>query len=117
MKLLSSLIGLAVLVLAITFAVTNRQPVALNLWPLEVVMQAPLSFLTLGTFLLGILVGAVSVWFSMLPHRLAARRMRKDFVALQDKIDDLQQSAIMPEERGTFLLPGPLRGWRFGRRA
>ncbi|MDX2027460.1 MAG: LapA family protein [Alphaproteobacteria bacterium] len=117
MKLLSSLIGLVILLLALAFAVTNRQPVALNLWPFDLVVQAPLSFLSLGTFLFGLLVGAVFAWFHMIPQRLAARRMRKDFAKLQDKIDDLQQSAMMPEDRdGAFLLSGPARGWRFWRR-
>ena len=96
MKIFSGLLGFIVIAVALTFALANRQTAVVSLWPLGVEIQAPLYLLTLGTLLFGVLIGAAVAWFNLLPHRFKARRMRKDLVALQDKVASLQQTVVPP---------------------
>ena len=115
MKFFTSLLGLFVLAVALAFALANRQSATISLWPFGIEVQAPLYLLTLGTFFLGLLSGAVIAWLSLLPHRLATRGLRKDLARLQEKIGELQQTVIPPEahhdESDAPLLPGPKTRW------
>jgi uncharacterized integral membrane protein len=115
MKFLSGLIGVIVLFLALAFALANRQPAAISLWPLDIEVHAPLCLLTLGTFVLGLLLGAVIAWFSLLPHRFTARRLRKELAALQDRIGDLQQTIIPPRAKNDSPLLASRSRRRFWR--
>ncbi len=96
MKFISGLIGLIIMLLALCFALANRQSATISLWPFEVELQAPLYLLTLGTLFAGIVLGAVIAWFLALSHRLEARRLRKDIAVLNQKILDVQQSVLPP---------------------
>jgi uncharacterized integral membrane protein len=114
MKFISGLLGFLVIFMALAFALSNRQDATISLWPLGVEIQAPLYLLTLGTFLFGILVGAVIAWFAMIPHRMKARQLRKDLAALQGKVVDLQQTVLPPQTHDDdFLLAGPKSKRRF----
>ncbi|MDP9126722.1 MAG: lipopolysaccharide assembly protein LapA domain-containing protein [Pseudomonadota bacterium] len=131
MKLFTGLIGFVILLLAISFALANRQPAVISLWPFGVEIEAPLYILTLGTLFFGLLLGAFVAWLNLLPHRFQARRLRKDLAKLQGKIEDLQQT-VLPPHRGDehhepadpdednedlALLPRPKSAWGFGPRS
>lgn len=112
MKFTSGTLGLIVIALALSFALSNRASAVISLWPFGISIEAPLYLLTLGTLFLGILIGGFIAWFGMIPHRLRARRMQKDLATLQNKVDDLQQtlataSAVAPDPDDDLLLPGP----------
>ncbi len=113
MKLFSGLIGLIILVLALCFALANRQSSTISLWPFGVEVVAPLYLLTLGTLFCGFLAGAIIAWFNMLPHRLNARRLRKEIALLHEKIGDLQQTVLAPRQADASLLTPPKPKWRF----
>jgi uncharacterized integral membrane protein len=112
MRFISWLLGAIVLFIALCFALANRQHTTISLWPLDLEVEAPLYLLSLGTLLMGLFVGAVISWFSVLPYRLEARRLRREIMALRDKIDDLQQSSS--EET---LLPPPKPKWQVWNRS
>jgi uncharacterized integral membrane protein len=115
MKLFSGLFGLVLILLALAFAISNRQAATISLWPFDAQVEAPLYLLTLGILLLGLLLGAGFAWLSMLPHQLAARRLRNDIGHLHDKLEELQQTiSAAPRMRddGTAL-PPPKSKWRF----
>jgi uncharacterized integral membrane protein len=97
MKFLSALIGFILAVLALCFALANRQTATINLWPLDMAVEAPVYLLSLGTLFVGLMMGAVVAWLYMIPHRLRARRLHKDVILLNDKIHDLQQTVLAPE--------------------
>ncbi len=109
MKLISTLLSLTLLIAALAFALANRQNATVSLWPLGVEVQAPLCLLTLGTLLLGILLGAVITWFSAVQHRRTARQLRREIAGLQAKIDDLAQTVIPPQANDTTYLPSSSR--------
>lgn len=96
MKLLSALIGFIIAVLALCFALSNRQMATLSLWPFDLEVQAPIYLLSLGTLFAGLIIGAIITTLAMIPHRLQARRLHKDIAKLNDKILDLQQTIISP---------------------
>src|SRR5690348_12665900 len=99
MKMISGFIGLLIVVIALCFALANRQSAIISLWPFGLTIQAPLCLLTLGTLFLGLIIGAILSWFLALSHRLEARRLRKDIALLNQKIIDLQQSVLPPVTR------------------
>ena len=116
MKFFSGIFGFIVMLLAVAFALSNRHEATISLWPLGVEIQAPLYLLTLGTLLVGIVIGSAITWFGMVPHRLRARRLGKDIAALQTKVANLQQTVIPPssqESDNNALLAGPRPKRRF----
>ncbi len=76
MKHLSWIITLPLLVLFIVFAVANRTPTQLNLWPLEYQITLPLFLMVLAALFVGFLCGGLVAWFSGHRTRERARRGR-----------------------------------------
>jgi uncharacterized integral membrane protein len=93
MKSISSLVTLLVIVIALCFALNNRQSATVSLWPFGIEMVAPLYLLSLGTLLVGILLGVTFGWALHVPHRAEARRLRRDIAGLRDKIEDMRHAA------------------------
>lgn len=113
MRIFSSLLGSFVLILAVCFAVTNRQTADVSLWPFDLELQTPVYLLSLGSLFSGVLIGAVITWIGLLPHRLAARRLHKEIARMNDKISELQhsvQSAVPLKISSPFK---PKSRWRF----
>jgi len=116
MRLLSSLLGVIIVFLALAFALANRQSATISFWPFGMKAQAPLCFLTLGTFFFGLLLGAILTWISSLPNRLATRHLRRDLASLQNKMDELKQTVLPPQtDKTVSLLPRPRAKWSFRR--
>lgn len=93
MRILSWTVGVPVAVIAVTFAVANRHPVRIELWPLPVQVEAPLYLAVLGTFLLGIVLGAVAAWLGGRHWRSAARGNRRRAEALEREVAELRRAA------------------------
>jgi uncharacterized integral membrane protein len=87
MKILSWLITLPIIVIAIVFAVSNRQAVTLNLWPLDMTVNAPLYIVTLGTFFTGLFLGAIGFWLSSLRHVWDKVFLRKEISKLKTELE------------------------------
>jgi uncharacterized integral membrane protein len=51
-----------ILAVAIVFAIVNRAPVRLNLWPFPFTINVPLFVLILATLALGVLIGGFAAW-------------------------------------------------------
>jgi uncharacterized integral membrane protein len=111
MKLVSWLLTLFILLVAICFALNNSQSITVSLWPFGIELVAPLYLLSLGTLFLGLLIGAVIGWITHLPHRLEARRLRRDIAGLREKIEDLRAAPPL-EKSDTQTLPSPSLRWR-----
>ncbi len=105
MKFISGALGIVVLLLALSVAVANRQTVTLNLWPFDIVISSPLSVLTLGTLFFGVLAGALMAWIAALPHRLRERRLNKDLASMREKLQEMQQTILPPNQGHFFGVP------------
>jgi putative membrane protein len=73
--------------IVVLFALSNRQPVELRLWPFDLVWQAPLSVAVLGASALAFLIGAGIVWMAGLPQRGRARTAIRRAEGLQREVD------------------------------
>ncbi|HWT08752.1 MAG TPA: lipopolysaccharide assembly protein LapA domain-containing protein [Roseomonas sp.] len=73
--------------LVVLFALSNRQPVELRLWPFDLVWQAPLSVAVLVAAAVAFLVGAGIVWVSGIPQRSRARAAIRRADGLQREVD------------------------------
>lgn len=72
-RILAWLIGIPVAILAIVFAVVNRQLVTVDLWPLPWTVSLPLFLMVLGAMGLGLAFGGAVVWISAGAARKRAR--------------------------------------------
>lgn len=75
-KLIRWIIGLPLAVVAIIFAVSNRQMVTVELWPFPWTADLPLYLLSLGTLAVGVLIGGIFAWASG-SHKRAQSRSEK----------------------------------------
>jgi uncharacterized integral membrane protein len=98
MKIVSWLLTAIVLLAALGFALNNTQTTTLNLWPAGVVIEAPLYLFSLGTLFAGLLLGVFIGWIGHFPHRMEARRLRKDIAKLHDKIEDMNAERADADE-------------------
>lgn len=76
--------------LVVLFALSNRQPVELRLWPFDLVWQAPLSIAVLGASAVAFLIGAGIVWAAGLPLRSRSRASIRKAEALQREVDAIR---------------------------
>ncbi|MFM2044070.1 MAG: hypothetical protein RLY86_2646 [Pseudomonadota bacterium] len=74
LRALSWLLTLPLALLVVSFAVSNRDSVALGLWPLPFTVALPAFVLVLGAFVIGFLGGGLVVWLGQHGHRKAERQ-------------------------------------------
>ncbi|MBR0658730.1 lipopolysaccharide assembly protein LapA domain-containing protein [Neoroseomonas oryzicola] len=73
--------------LVVLFALSNRQPVELRLWPFDVTWTAPVSLAVLLPAAVAFLLGALIVWLADLPARRRGWSAQRRATALQSEID------------------------------
>lgn len=90
-RALQWLLLLPVAVLAIAFAVANRQYVDISFNPLEgpqahgLGVEAPLFIVIIVAVAAGVLIGGIFTWFAQGRHRRALREMRGELARLHDE--------------------------------
>lgn len=78
------------LALVVLFALSNRQQVAIGLWPLDLTWQVSVSVAVLGVGALGFLLGALMVWLGAMGHRRRARRAEADLRRAERELEALR---------------------------
>jgi uncharacterized integral membrane protein len=79
-------LALVALVL-ILFAVSNRESVSVELWPLPALVEVPLYLVVLGTLLVGFFAGELVAWVRNWRWRREARRSRDRIAVLERELD------------------------------
>jgi len=102
MRLLFWLIVALVAAALALFAASNREMVALALWPLPFVVELQLYIAILAALLVGIVVGAGLFWIAGLGRRRDARRQRRRLAFLE------QELAAKSAPQGTATPPRQL---------
>ncbi len=74
MRLISGLIGAALALVIVAFAISNRTGVELSFWPLPYVASLPTYILVLVPLVFGFLLGKFGAWASAFRWRRQARR-------------------------------------------
>ena len=100
-------IALVATVLAL-FAASNRETVALALWPLALAIELPLYVAILVSFLVGFVVGGVAAWNAGRRWRREARRRRRRITALEHELAATQ--AHLPGPAGDPPTAVAIRG-------
>lgn len=100
------------LLLLVLFALSNRAPVTLGLWPTGLGIEAPLALVILATAAIAFLAGALVMWIGGLGHRRRARRAEARLRKLEEA--EAARVAIVPPSSGSpgiaLAPPGPGRG-------
>ena len=114
-RFLSWFILLPIGVVAVVFAVFNRQDVVVNLWPSPFILSAPSWALVLSGCLIGFMLGGVSTWLAAAPGRSKARSARwrsesleRDLTLAQEKLRKLADDAAAPHGAPQVLPSGTL---------
>ncbi|MER2520785.1 MAG: LapA family protein [Bdellovibrionales bacterium] len=91
MKYISGFLGLLILLLAVVFALSNRQPATLAFWPFGYDLAAPLCFILLAAFLGGSLLGSAFVMFAFMPALWETRRLRRELARERKRNAELEE--------------------------
>ena len=104
-RALSALVMVPLTILLVVFAVSNREPAMLSLWPLSEGVSTPLYLLVLALFALGALIGMVVAWLSGASTRRALReatrraeRAEREMRQQSERVERLERALI--ERRG-----------------
>ena len=79
----------AITVLFLVFAISNRAPVHLSLFPLPYDADLPLFLLAIACFSLGVLVGGITMGIKLSQSWRAARQEHKRAEALENELSAL----------------------------
>jgi lipopolysaccharide assembly protein A len=103
MKLLFWCVVVIVAAVLASFAASNREAVALALWPLPFVAQLPLYLAMLGALCLGAILGALAVAISGARWRREARRRGRRIAALERDLTAARAQPAAGAERQPAL--------------
>lgn len=106
MRILFWILVILVGIVLAAFAVSNRETVALGLWPLPWLLDLPIYLAVLGALLLGFLAGALGAWVAGQRRRRELRRLRRQIAALERELAATQ--AQLPAAPGSAAAAGPL---------
>ena len=98
----ATLIGAAVL---IPFALSNREPVSLGLWPLPFFVDLPLYLLVLLLLLAGFVIGASTTWIGGRRKRRELRRGRRRVEVLERELTAARSQLADPTGTGKPGMP------------
>ncbi|TCZ55974.1 LapA family protein [Roseicella aquatilis] len=101
---------LPLLILLVLFGVSNKQEVALVLWPFDLAWVAPLYVAVLVFSAVFFLFGALVAWMASLPYRRRARRMEDAARAMEFELAEFRAAAAkrvgpVPPRPGSSLVP------------
>jgi len=96
MRRLSWIITVPLMVIAVVFAVVNRQLAEVNLWPFDIQLQAPLFLVVLLSIFVGFILGGIATWFAATHRRRRARGDRARLRNLEHEVENLQRARQRP---------------------
>jgi lipopolysaccharide assembly protein A len=95
-RLVHWLVTLPVAVVVVLFAVSNRDGVAVTLWPLPLRLEAPLYLVVLLARVAGFLVGELVAWLNAGRARRLARERARRIEALERELSATQARLSAP---------------------
>ena len=98
-KILRLLLGLAGLVIVVSFAVSNRQPVDMALWPLPETISVQLFWVFLFGLVVGAVLGGLGTWLGGMRKRRDGRQMRRKAEDLEGQLRAIRQQQEAAEAK------------------
>lgn len=90
LRYLSWIVTIPLGIIVISFAVSNRDPVALRLWPLPFEVEMPVFLPVLGALVVGFVAGGAIAWWSGGRTRRLARRQSSRLKSLASEVETLR---------------------------
>jgi uncharacterized integral membrane protein len=84
------LLGLAGLVVIVSFAVSNRETVSMALWPLPETFEVQLFWVFLFGLVVGAVLGGLGTWLGGMRKRGDARRARRKAQELEGQLSAIR---------------------------
>ncbi len=100
-RLIVRILGLILALVAVAFAISNRHPVSLTLWPLPGSVAVPAYLAILVPLAVGLVAGAMILWTAGLGARLRARREKARADSLARQIDAAKNTATAAQGTAT----------------
>lgn len=114
MKHLYWLVAAPLTILAVLFAISNRGPVELHLWPLPGSETVPIFLLAFGVFAVGFFAGGFISWISAGKTRSRARSAERkvrdeerEIADLKKKLEDSKTTNSAPPEPRALIAADP----------
>jgi uncharacterized integral membrane protein len=104
-KHLSWFVTLPVTLMVVIFAVSNRTPVEIDLFPFPWRPVLPAYLLVLGSMFIGFLIGAMSAWLAGASQRRRARRLAAEAHVLSRELAEARRKTPTPAVGETSALP------------
>ncbi len=98
MKRFSWILTVPLIVVAVVFLTSNREPVTLDLWPFEISLRSSLHWILLACVAFGLVVGAMATWQSTAPARRRVAELERE------------RAAAAAADNGQPDLPSPAAG-------
>lgn len=92
------LISLPLTLIILSFAISNRAPVDLELWPLPATVTLPGYVVVLVPLAIGLIVGVALTWMAAGRHRKLARQRGRKLEALLEEIKGYRAKAETERE-------------------
>ena len=108
MKHLSWLVTLPVTLAVVVFAVSNRTPVEIDLFPFPSHPVLPAYLLVLGSLFVGFLVGGVVAWLAGAPKRRRARRLTVEADVLSRELAEARRRSAPAAPSESSTLPAAM---------
>lgn len=86
MRYLTWIVTLPLTLIVVSFAVSNRQPTALELWPLPGAVEVPVFVVALVPLAVGIVLGGLVDWLVQGRHRRHERQLKRRVGTLESEV-------------------------------
>lgn len=98
-KILRLLLGLAGLLVVVSFAVSNRQTVDMALWPLPETINVQLFWVFLFGLVVGAILGGLGAWLGGMGKRRDRRLLRRKAEDLEGQLQAIRQKQQADEAK------------------
>lgn len=99
MRLLTWIAGMTVALVTVLFAVSNREPVSVTLWPFPFALDLGLYGIVLVSVLAGFVVGSLVTWMAAGKNRRRVRQQRSEISTLEGELNSLRSRLDQPTDR------------------
>ncbi|WP_027135738.1 LapA family protein [Geminicoccus roseus] len=84
-KFLRTILGLIGLLVIVLFAIGNREPIEISLWPTPFMIDLPVYGVFLVAMILGVILGGIASWLGGHQKRAEASRSRRKLALMEEQ--------------------------------
>lgn len=90
MRYLTWIVTLPLTLIVVSFAISNRELVSLELWPLPGSVDLPIFVIALVPLAIGIVIGGLIDWLMQSGHRRHERRLKRQVGRLEGEVKEVR---------------------------